>query len=134
MSSTFYGKSCEVCQSELGHWYIGLKERESYLNVQSYGDICLRCYSKRRYEEICYKGTTRAHLGKKDTVQLLSHLLQSISPGASLLSKLMLVCSQRILSHETVWIVVWLAIETTAALLSATAIAGIVHFAGNVSK
>ncbi|KAG0301778.1 hypothetical protein BGZ97_002623 [Linnemannia gamsii] len=63
VSSTFYGKSCEVCQSELGHWYIGLKERESYLNVQSYGDICLRCYSKRRYEEFESKCAIQANAG-----------------------------------------------------------------------
>lgn len=71
---------------------------------------------------------------KKDTVQLLIHLLRCVSLGASLLYKRMLVCSQRILSHETVWTVAWLVIETTATLLSATAIAGIVHCAGNVSE
>ncbi|KAI9240570.1 MAG: hypothetical protein BYD32DRAFT_433910 [Podila humilis] len=53
VSSTFYGKKCNVCQTEMGHWYEGLREGKSYLTVRAMlNNMCKRCYIKQRYEVI----------------------------------------------------------------------------------
>ncbi|KAF8951430.1 hypothetical protein BGZ52_011870 [Haplosporangium bisporale] len=53
VSSTFYGKKCNVCQTEMGHWYEGLREEKSYLTVRAMlNNMCKRCYIKQRYEVI----------------------------------------------------------------------------------
>ncbi|KAG0324734.1 hypothetical protein BG004_003376, partial [Podila humilis] len=66
VSSIFHGKQCVACQSEMGHWYEGLRDEGSYLAVQLYGATCGRCYRKHRNEEAGDKGNHPCTLGNED--------------------------------------------------------------------
>ncbi|KAG9319111.1 hypothetical protein KVV02_000798 [Mortierella alpina] len=61
--TTFTGKKCSVCQTELGHWHQGLQEGKSYVAVVSYGSTCVLCYNKQRHKKSEIEWTLKSSIG-----------------------------------------------------------------------